>query len=309
MNKTLLINLRGIFWLYWRTSRPRFWMYLMGPWVVGFLITATRPLDLTTSSLFWLGLLVFSLPANLFLYGVNDLADEDTDQFNLKKSSYEHRLDHWREAKILTIGVFVSLFLMIGYSFLLPTASAMIMGVFLMLAAGYSLPPLRFKARPIIDAGSNILYFLPTFSAASINALGLIPDWLFWSAVLATLCWTAGMHLFSAIPDMTADKKAGLATTAVWLGHEKSLLIVTVCWAITSLIAILTLGFIATPVLFYPVFSGLARRYELSVAYYYKYFPYINAVIGFYLYWLIFTQKFPVEELWRDTKILLQLGY
>lgn len=290
-----------------QTSRPRFWIYLMGPWIVGCLVAANRPLELPTTPLFWLGLMLFSYPANLFLYGVNDLADEDTDQFNVKKSGYEHRLDHQRESHRLLIGIFFSLALLVGFSFLVPTASAALIGLFLILAAGYSLPPLRFKARPIIDALSNVLYFLPAFIAASLQPLGFIQDWLFWGTVVATLCWAAGMHLFSAIPDMTADKKAGLATTAVWLGHQKSLMVVAICWGITTMVAILTLGFLAMPILFYPLFAWVVRRYELPVDVYYRYFPYINSIMGFYLYWLIFSQKFPAALLWQDTLLLFRL--
>lgn len=39
--------------------------------------------------LFFLYLLYFLFPANLLVYGVNDIADEDTDILNAKKQGYE----------------------------------------------------------------------------------------------------------------------------------------------------------------------------------------------------------------------------
>lgn len=284
-----------------KTSRPRFWIYLLGPWLVGSLFNAQSPLEIVSSTQFWLGLLMFSWPANFFLYGVNDLADVDTDALNQKKSSYERRM-HQSEIGLLYLGLATTLILFIWFMFAIPTASAAATAMFLLLSASYSLSPLRFKARPLIDAYSNILYALPAFASASLSPQGLRIDSLqFWAVVLAVLTWNAGMHTYSAIPDIHPDRIAGLQTTAVWLGERRALLFVIFNWAVTSLIALLVVGWAATPFMFYPLFAWSIRTYHFSVATYYPYFPKINLVLGLYLYWLIFSQMFTFSQVWQDT--------
>jgi lycopene elongase/hydratase (dihydrobisanhydrobacterioruberin-forming) len=69
-------------------SRPRFWMYLLGPYLIGYALAVSfhgteYPYGLSYIFLF---LLLFTLPANLFLYGINDMYDGDTDRENPKKA-------------------------------------------------------------------------------------------------------------------------------------------------------------------------------------------------------------------------------
>jgi 4-hydroxybenzoate polyprenyltransferase len=53
--------------------------------------TIQHPTDLL-SGVFLARLVYFTLPANLLIYGVNDIADYDTDKNNPKKQSYESLL-------------------------------------------------------------------------------------------------------------------------------------------------------------------------------------------------------------------------
>ena len=71
-----------------KTSRPRFWIYLIGPILIAFAASGLQFSPL----LILLGLYA-TLPANLLIYGVNDIFDRDTDALNAKKSGYERRLD------------------------------------------------------------------------------------------------------------------------------------------------------------------------------------------------------------------------
>src|SRR3989344_1982072 len=61
-------------------SRSRFWSYLAGTYIVG-LALGGAPFSLV----FLLHLLFFLFPANVFLYGVNDIFDRATDVANPKK--------------------------------------------------------------------------------------------------------------------------------------------------------------------------------------------------------------------------------
>ena len=69
-------------------SRPHFWIYLLGPFLVGFVAGADNS-NTFLSPILWYGLFFFLLPANIFLYAVNDFFDGDTDIYNAKKSGKE----------------------------------------------------------------------------------------------------------------------------------------------------------------------------------------------------------------------------
>jgi len=73
-----------------KLSRPRFWLYLAGPVAVGVVYASASTADLftpTTLTLF----AYFLLPANVLLYGVNDVFDADVDEKNPKKEGREVR--------------------------------------------------------------------------------------------------------------------------------------------------------------------------------------------------------------------------
>ena len=74
-----------------RISRPKFWLYLAGTYFVGLVFAIENPIQLLTP-FFILNFLFFLIPANFLLYGINDYFDFDTDQYNDKKDSHEHRL-------------------------------------------------------------------------------------------------------------------------------------------------------------------------------------------------------------------------
>jgi len=69
-----------------RLSRPRFWLYLAGPVVVGVAYAARTPAELFAPIAVAL-FAYFLVPANVFLYGVNDVFDADIDVETQKKNS------------------------------------------------------------------------------------------------------------------------------------------------------------------------------------------------------------------------------
>ena len=73
-------------------SRPRFWHYLIGPRLIGYTASLSHLGDFGQQRWFWVFLVYFSFPANLLVYGVNDISDGDTDQHNPKKKGYESML-------------------------------------------------------------------------------------------------------------------------------------------------------------------------------------------------------------------------
>ncbi len=71
-----------------KVSRPRFWIYIFGPYIVGLAAAASYAGELNNGGSMIFGL-YFLLPANLLVYGINDIFDYETDKLNAKKSEYE----------------------------------------------------------------------------------------------------------------------------------------------------------------------------------------------------------------------------
>jgi 4-hydroxybenzoate polyprenyltransferase len=259
-------------------------MYCVGPYLIGigastyFNTAVVRNSDI----IYWL--LFFTLPANLFIYGLNDIADSDTDVFNQKKGTYEAKVEQG-EKKIIVWASVVLLLPFIPLFIRSSSTELWALVVFLALGALYSLPPVRLKARPIIDSLSNgPLYTMAGimgYAAAGGHTVLLLP-------YLGAALWASTMHLYSAIPDIEADTKAGIRTSATVLGARNSLF---VCMCSYLLIAFLLcisgyglLSLLAVP---YLVLIGLSFRSQersASVFSIYKIYPYVTYCVGALVY-------------------------
>ncbi len=273
-----------------KISRPHFWIYLLGPYIVGYLLGSDTPQALLSINFLFL-IALFSFPTNLFLYGINDLYDKATDKHNPKKKSREHLLQA-SQRRVLMHSIIVSLFIfLIGLAFFQPSPIAKLLGLlFLFLGWSYSAPPFRWKGKPILDSVSNVLYLLPGLMGYA-QLTNQLPPLLL---ILALWAWTTAMHLFSAVPDIEADKRASLLTTAVLYGKEYSLILCGALWSVFSLGLLI---FFPTPwsllTLIYPALPILLLwKPLLSIEKVYWLFPTINCVLGGLAFWLIYYHKF-----------------
>lgn len=273
-----------------KISRPRFWLYAGGTFLVG-LAAGASSLQSLLSVQWILYFLYFILPANIFIYGINDLYDDDTDAFNSKKDDKEHRLQI-AERKFTKIFVWFSAILGIIVAITSPTwqGSALVL-VSVFLAWAYSSKPFRFKAKPFIDAISNVHYAVIGFAAYAMASGHWPPLW----AVLAAWFWTASMHIFSAVPDIEADLKANLKTTAIFFGFNKSLVVTSLLWLGTTICLfvgnfhspysiIASLLYVIMPLL-------LINSSHQRITKVYWYYPIINAVYGLVLFWILAFPK------------------
>jgi 4-hydroxybenzoate polyprenyltransferase len=256
-------------------SRPRFWMYLAGPVLVGVAYGAGSVADLFSVQS-WLLFGYFLLPANVYLYGVNDLFDADVDVENPKKRGREIR---WSGDPVVLATVFFS---GAGVLVLVPLVNQLAwlwLGGFMVLATAYSMPPLRLKTRPPLDSVSNGLYVLP--GAAAYTALaGADPPLL---AVVGGWLWTMGMHTFSAVPDIEPDRAAGIETTATILGERPTLLYCAACWLLAAaLFAVLDLRAGAL-LLLYPLLVAGIDYADVDVDRAYWWYPFVNTAVGMVL--------------------------
>jgi lycopene elongase/hydratase (dihydrobisanhydrobacterioruberin-forming) len=272
-----------------RTSRPRFWLYLAGPYLVGYAAGIER-LQVGFDPLFAAWLAYFLFPANVLLYGVNDLFDGDTDRFNPKKLDKENLLAGGEAGLLRRALAVVAVVTAVAVAASGSPRIALLWAAFIALAVGYSAPPLRLKARPVLDSASNILYGIPGF-IGFYQSSGRMPGA---AAVAAVFCWTAAMHLFSAVPDIDSDRRAGLRTTAVALGYRGSLAACAALW-LAALAAgawgSLAVGVAAAGIIYPAIPLWLALGPERRIGPVYWLFPYINAAAGFALFAAAFLPK------------------
>jgi len=255
-----------------KLSRPRFWLYLAGPVAVGVVYGAASTADLftpTTLTLF----AYFLLPANVLLYGVNDVFDADVDVENPKKEDREVR--YGGDWAVPTVVVASAGFLLVPVALTPPLAWPWLAG-FLVLGVAYSAPPLRLKTHPPLDSLSNGLYILPG-AAAYAAVAGTQPPLL---AVVGGWLWTMAMHTFSAIPDIDPDRRAGIETTATKLGERRTYAYCAACWALAA-VAFGRLDVrLGALIGLYPIGVALVARSAVDVSRAYWWFPAVNTTVG-----------------------------
>ena len=255
-----------------RMSRPRFWLYLAGPVVVGVAYAASSRWELfapTAVALF----AYFLLPANVFLYGVNDVFDADVDDENPKKEEREVR---YRGDRLVPALVVATGLLGVAFLPLLPPAGDAAMVAFLLLAVEYSAPPLRFKTTPLLDSVSNGLYVLPGVVAYAALAGEAPPV----AAVAGGWLWAMGMHTFSAVPDIEPDRRAGIRTTATVLGEGRTYAYCAGCWLAAAAVFGTVHPFFAAVLGGYPLFVAGIVAADVDVDRAYWWFPAVNTVAG-----------------------------
>ena len=267
--------------LAYRVSRPRFWFYLLGPYTVGCIWGAETYLDLLNPA-FFAYFLFFMFPANVLLYGVNDLYDYETDLLNPKKDEKEYRMNPAeREALRRTLALVLGVSLLLALS-QRDNVERLIFGGFLFLSVFYSARPLRFKQRPLLDSASNVLYAMPGVFAYYHVSGGFPP----FAVLAAASLHTFAMHLFSAVPDVEYDTKTGIATTAVVLGGRSSMVLCLLAWSGVAAITILIgtgnpLSYLA---LIYPLAVAMLLVSGRGVDTVYWFYPYVNVGLGAVLF-------------------------
>jgi 4-hydroxybenzoate polyprenyltransferase len=274
------MNLKEITKYIISVSRFRFWLYTAGTYVVGYSMATMNFLNFFRLEYIFF-LFYFFIPANIFIYGVNDHFDTKTDELNPKKGSKEEKLTKEKD-KVLKKLILISLFLSAFVLFLGDTTAATLMIIFLLLSYFYSAPPIRFKSIPFLDFSSNMLYIMPGIFGFYI-AGGVLPPLIL---ILAGYFHVAAMHLFSAIPDIEYDKKAGVKTTATLIGYYPSLILCTIFWIALSLITITLANLhpLSFLIFIYPLVTiSLLVFKKLNINKIYWYFPYINSILGGFL--------------------------
>lgn len=269
-------------------SRPRFWIYVFGPYLVGLAAAINSPGDLQGLPTLIYGL-YFLLPANVLIYGINDIFDYDTDRRNPKKTDYEALVTPEKRRPLAVAILATNLPFLVMLPILWPSAM-LAMSLFLVFSIFYSAPPIRAKTKPILDSAFNILYVFPGAAAYQL-VTGEFPPV---ATIIAGGLWTMAMHAYSAIPDISADREARIATVATLLGRNGTLLFCLAMYLASAALAFPFIGWAA--IVLAAVFTAMivisfASSEDGGIFNVYRRFPLVNAGAGFLLFWYIFGPK------------------
>ena len=271
-----------------KVSRPRFWMYTLGPYLIGLIAGVSGRNELNDLSYLALAI-YFIYPANLLIYGVNDIYDYETDRLNRKKTGYENLVEYDRHREIW-VAIVLSSFGFFGELFFSNTAATVASLAFILFSIFYSAPPIRAKTKPFLDSTFNILYVMPGVFAYALVTAEFPPL----KVVIAAGLWTAAMHAYSAIPDIEADREAGLKTIATVCGPYLTLAICAALYLTAAIISFEYLGIVSVSLGFAYIVLMLAsvRSYQTGRLFkLYMAFPLINIIAGFVLFWEIALSK------------------
>ena len=267
-----------------KVSRPRFWVYIFGPYLVGLAAGAGSPNDFLRYDVA-LFAIYFIFPANVLIYGINDIFDFETDRRNPKKSEYEMLVRPESHRALIGWILLLNIPFIVAIVFLAPQALPSLAG-FLFFSIFYSAPPIRAKAIPILDSAFNILYVFPGAFAYQLLTGSFMP----WILLVAAGLWTMAMHAYSAIPDIEADEHAGVSTIATMLSKTGTLLFCLTAYLASAALASAYLGYFT--IVFGGVYAAMIAlswfsKNEGGVFSIYQYFPLVNAAVGLALFWLV----------------------
>ena len=144
------------------------------------------------------------------------------------------------------------------FTWFFPTVESQIVFViWVFFSTFYSLRPLRFKARILLDSCSNVLYILP--------------------GVMVFL-------IFEPLPDIKSDLSAKIKTTAVWLGLKKATLLSLAYYTTAALLCgvyvNIWLGFLGFLCYGIPTTYIYFTKNTENLFVLYKKFPFINLFFG-----------------------------
>lgn len=269
-------------------SRPRFWMYELGTFFIG-VFAAIQIFNFETLLPVAIFGLYFLFPANLLIYGINDVYDYETDLKNPKKFGYEQVLSKDVHNKILLI-IALSTVPFVLYAFTVKISAALAFFAFLFFAVFYSSPPVRAKTKPFIDSFFSAGHYVATGVFGYFLAGG-VTDWV--PLAIAGMCWATAMHAYSAVPDIQADKAVRMKTIAILFGVKGTVLMCVGLYTASALISSFYVGWVSFVLLLpylYLLWLSYGKASSALMPIYQK-FPLLNASVGMILTLLVLLKS------------------
>jgi 4-hydroxybenzoate polyprenyltransferase len=185
------------------------------------------------------GILYFLVPYNLLMYGVNDVFDYESDLRNPRKGGIEgvvlsrrwHRLTI--VAAVVTNLPFLAVLVATGSA-----ASTAVLAVSVFTVVAYSAPDLRFKERPVLDSITSSTHFVSPAVFGLVLAGGSLTGTAL-ASLAAFFLWGMASQAFGAVQDVEADRAAGIASVATWLGAGRTVRLAMVLYVSAGLVLVL----------------------------------------------------------------------
>ncbi len=238
-----------------KASRPMLWVLPVLMFVGGMKVSGAA---MTNMAMVQLALLTF--PYNLFLYGVNDVYDYESDRRNPRKGDMQGlKLKPKYHGTVLGASAIAALAIALSSGATMDMMNMLGASMLLLFSYAYSAEPLRLKTKPPLDSLSNgVIYCLgPVFMGFSYGG-GLFD--LTYKVYFVALC-VMGTHAISTIFDYDSDRKAGDTTFAVKFGRRTAAVFGLATYAIAYLFA----G-VRTYYLRYLIVLGMAIAAYLSIS-------------------------------------------
>jgi len=226
---------------YIRLVRPVAWIVFLLPFSVGFGIGATKntnPFHIIFSLIAFVSWMSFS-------FILNSLSDKDVDKFHdgrAKDMDLSNQPFVTGEISEKT-ALFIALILVIISLFFAWLVNSLFFTLFIIaniIGYIYSMPPTRFKTKPIADILCNALA-AGVALIAGLSIGGANMNLLF---IIGIFIVAAVFYIPTVVTDYDFDKRAGLKTSAVFFGPKK---ILTALYPLTLVIlAIFTFVFLTT---------------------------------------------------------------
>jgi chlorophyll synthase len=253
---------------YIRLVRPKAWITFLLPFSIGFGLGITSKSN-PIHAIF--AFITFALWMS-FCFVLNALSDKDTDKFhngrtkdmNLAYQPLVTKEVGEKEALYLSL---IFLVFSLFFAFLVSPLFFTIIVFVHLLGYMYSMPPMRFKMRPVADVLCNVFagggIFVAGLSIGGANMNPIMISGIFIAA--------ATFYIPTVVTDYEFDKKAGLETSAVFFGPEKMIkamysltLITTIIWLIVLLRSNLELKLLALIVIIYSIVITVASNTKMK---------------------------------------------
>ena len=177
-------------------GRPRAWLATALPFLV-----AAVDVDRTLTPVMLVGVLYFLLPFDLLVQGIDELSVPEA-------------------ARRTRIAIAAT---NLPFLVVLVLWSGALAGIGLALAIAaaiaYSVPPIRLKGRPVLDAACGALLVVLPAVCGTFVAGGGVAD-LPWLALATLFAWAMASHGLRSIGRVEDDRVAGIVSTAVRLGRQ-----------------------------------------------------------------------------------------
>jgi 4-hydroxybenzoate polyprenyltransferase len=257
-------------------SRPRFWLYEMGTYFIGVLVATNFLTDFLRPEILVFAFF-FLIPANILIYGINDIFDYETDKLNPKKVEYEALLVPEKH-KAVWVWILATNIPFLIYALTINKKTGIYLLIFYFFAIFYSATPIRAKIRPFFDslfsAGHYIFTGVFGYFLAGGQGFPLV-------GFIAGMLWAMAMHAYSAVPDIKADSDAGFKTIATWLGRNGTIIMCLVFYVASAVLFSTLVGIfplVAVLVYVFLMIKSLRTKDDKKLFKIYTYFPWVNFV-------------------------------